>query len=471
MDTLAILVPTYRRAAKLKDVIKNIHEATITPHTIYFLLEPDDSGSIAEVGLAKEQYIINDSEVHNYVAAVNLGFKKTTEELVFCAADDLKFQKGWDKAIRKAAKDPELGFFGASDDWVITKTQKHSSHFAVRRSYIETQGGVEDERGTIYFSGYQHLMCDIETEQTAQKRGAFIWLKDCRVEHLHWFTNQAQKDQTYQRASDSWSHDIEIYNQRRSNFEQYIFESLFEGQVVPVKKSSLSIVLPSFNALEYLKQTIKSLEDNTFNNYQLIIIDDNSNIETKAYINSLSHVPLIRIENKNNLFTNANWNTGIKHARGDYIAIINNDITFSKNWDLHLIAECDKLGVGIASPYQTTGELKAYGVDPTVGSLIRGACFMAKKEVFNQLGSIPNDMLMWCGESWFEWRCKQLKLKCSFVQSAVIHHFVSQSSKELQDTQAIYWWIVRGDILAYEKITGEELSLPKAMVYHHLGLY
>ena len=47
----------------------------------------------------------------------------------------------------------------------------------------------------------------------------------------------------------------------------------------------VEIVLPNYNSELYLEETIRSVINQTFKNWKLTIIDDNSNIETQKILN------------------------------------------------------------------------------------------------------------------------------------------------------------------------------------------
>ena len=47
---------------------------------------------------------------------------------------------------------------------------------------------------------------------------------------------------------------------------------------------SVDIILPNYNSAPYLSETIDSIINQTFKNWKLIIIDGNSNIETKEIL-------------------------------------------------------------------------------------------------------------------------------------------------------------------------------------------
>lgn len=467
MDTLAILVPTYGRADRLAAVAKNIHDHTRVTHTIYFLCEQSDPASFKEVDRLHEQSLVLSS--NSYVAAVNAGYRSTQEPFIFCASDDVEFSDDWDTRMLACFDDPKIGFVGATDEWTISKTGKHASHFMVRRTYIQKQSGVFDEQNVIYSSAYIHSMCDIETEQTAMSRGAFL-MSDVFISHKHWFMKTAQMDKTYQRAINAGAHDMAAFNARRKKFELYKFEDLFNGIITSIAKGGLTVVIPSLNELSFLKQTVQSLQDNTYNEYELIIIDDGSDEVTQRYIKTL---PCVKVFNGRQRYVNANWNLGIAMAKNEYVCIANNDITFSKHWDLPLIEELRKDDVWVASPYQTDPNcMQPYGLSDRSGNIdLRGACFMINKQMIQTIGFIPKDMLIWFGDYWLTVKAKEFKKKCVFNSKSVIHHYSSRSSESMiREKKDLFYQILRGDAYAFKCLTGINADHWLKIIYDRLDL-
>ena len=50
------------------------------------------------------------------------------------------------------------------------------------------------------------------------------------------------------------------------------------------KKTQIDIILPNFNSQEFIAETIKSIIKQSYSNWKLIIIDDNSNKKTKEIL-------------------------------------------------------------------------------------------------------------------------------------------------------------------------------------------
>ena len=50
------------------------------------------------------------------------------------------------------------------------------------------------------------------------------------------------------------------------------------------KKKEIDIILPNYNSVNFIEQTLKSIISQSFKNWRLIIVDDFSNIETREKI-------------------------------------------------------------------------------------------------------------------------------------------------------------------------------------------
>jgi len=91
--------------------------------------------------------------------------------------------------------------------------------------------------------------------------------------------------------------------------------------------SLVSIVTPSYKSARFISQTIESVLVQTYQNWEMIIVDDcspdNANEIIEKYTKKDSRIKLIKLE-KNIGPANAR-NEGIKQARGKYIAFLDSD--------------------------------------------------------------------------------------------------------------------------------------------------
>ncbi len=98
------------------------------------------------------------------------------------------------------------------------------------------------------------------------------------------------------------------------------------------EKSKVSIILPNYNSSKYIEETLNSILKQNFEDWRLIIIDDNSDFETKKILEKFQNNKKINIifldENKGAGYCR---NIGIEISNSDYISFIDSDDTWETN--------------------------------------------------------------------------------------------------------------------------------------------
>ena len=98
------------------------------------------------------------------------------------------------------------------------------------------------------------------------------------------------------------------------------------------KNSKVSIILPNYNSSETIKQTINTILKQAYENWELIIVDDNSDKKTKNILSKLKKFKKIKIfylnKNKGAAYCR---NLAIKKSKSYYIAYIDSDDLWKKN--------------------------------------------------------------------------------------------------------------------------------------------
>ena len=88
----------------------------------------------------------------------------------------------------------------------------------------------------------------------------------------------------------------------------------------------ISVLMSCYNASLWLNESIESVLNQTFTNYELILINDGSTDDTLEIINRFAqHDRRIIIINKNNSGLADSLNIGITRARGEWIARLDAD--------------------------------------------------------------------------------------------------------------------------------------------------
>ncbi len=123
----------------------------------------------------------------------------------------------------------------------------------------------------------------------------------------------------------------------------------------------VSVILPNYNHARYLDQRIQSVLNQTYQDYEVIYIDDASTDNSNAVFAKYADDPRIRaIFNRTNSGSPfKQWNTGIRHAVGDYVWIAESD-DFSDPRFLHtlvpILDDHPQLGLAYCQSYQISKE-------------------------------------------------------------------------------------------------------------------
>ncbi len=98
------------------------------------------------------------------------------------------------------------------------------------------------------------------------------------------------------------------------------------------KKTEVDIILPNYNSSEYIDKTIKSVINQSFKNWRLLIVDDFSDLPTKKIIEKYKKHKKIKIFwLKKNRGTAYCRNLALKKSKSKFIAFLDSDDTWEKN--------------------------------------------------------------------------------------------------------------------------------------------
>jgi glycosyltransferase involved in cell wall biosynthesis len=111
----------------------------------------------------------------------------------------------------------------------------------------------------------------------------------------------------------------------------------------------VSVCIPTYNAEKTVVSTLKSILDQTYQNLEIIIVDNASTDDTLALLRKFED-PRIKIyKNSKNIGAEKNWSRCIELARGEYIAIFHAD-------DLYMLEMVEK-------------QVQAFQDNPSVGAV------------------------------------------------------------------------------------------------------
>lgn len=159
------------------------------------------------------------------------------------------------------------------------------------------------------------------------------------------------------------------------------------------KNTLLSIVLPTYNAEKYIEKCLETIVNQTYQNIELIIIDDGSTDSSfstcKKYSEKYSFIKLIRTKNQG--AANAR-NEGMKYITGDYISFVDSD-----DWlDLNMYQEMMDIILNTDSDIVICGR---FDVNDDV--VTNGFCYGEKMIITGK--ELLNDMLIYNSSDFALW--------------------------------------------------------------------
>jgi len=93
-----------------------------------------------------------------------------------------------------------------------------------------------------------------------------------------------------------------------------------------MKKPLVTIAIPTYNRADaYLKETLESALNQTYENIEILVSDNCSNDKTPELVASYNHPKLTHFRQKNNLGQRGNMNFLLEQAKGDYFLMLHDD--------------------------------------------------------------------------------------------------------------------------------------------------
>lgn len=100
---------------------------------------------------------------------------------------------------------------------------------------------------------------------------------------------------------------------------------MLKGNKRRTMKPKVSVIMPVYNAENYVKETIEGILNQTFRDFELLIINDHPTDGTMDIVRSIRDDRIRIIENDKNRGIAYSRNKGLEEARGSYIALMDDD--------------------------------------------------------------------------------------------------------------------------------------------------
>lgn len=178
----------------------------------------------------------------------------------------------------------------------------------------------------------------------------------------------------------------------------------------------VSVIVPAYNAVAYLPQTIDSVLQQTFTDYEVLIVDDGSSDGTADWAAQVSD-PRVKLILQPNQGAGAARNTGIRNAQGDYVAFLDADDLWEPTKLAKQVGRLDQqpevglvhTWITFANPdgslsdrtMQTSSEGHIWNQVVVYNPLKCGSTAMVRRRCFEELGYF--DQSLKYSEDWDMW--------------------------------------------------------------------
>lgn len=252
------------------------------------------------------------------------------------------------------------------------------------------------------------------------------------------------------------TNNIKYESVKKGKFEgQYKIDYTIEGQ------PKISIIIPNMDHIEDLDKAIKSILKSSYQNYEIVVVENNSrNKETFEYYNKIEkldkRIKIVKLEiNEFNYSKIVNF--GVNNSEGEYIVLLNNDIEIiTLDWLEQMLMYVQRKNVGICGVKLYFDDRSIQHAGVTIGirglaghkyreieennftkqdsinyvqdlSAVTAACFMVKRETYNKLLGFDEKLAVAFNDVDFCLKVRKEKLLIVYNPFVELYHYESKS--------------------------------------------
>ncbi len=361
---VSVIVPTYNRPDTLKRTLESI--AAQTYKRIEAIVVNDAGEDVSGVietfhDRLSIKYLVHDKN-KGLAAVRNTAIKHASGQYIAYLDDDDIFHP---HHIETAVK-------------VLTTTSYKAVYTDAYRAYQTKEGdtykvikkdipySIDYVKGIFYKTNITPVLCVVHDRTCFDEAGIFdetltvledwdLWIRMAeKYDFYHIkevtceFSWRADGTSTTSSKQDEFSKIRElIYKKYYQKFQDAL------AQTSAVARMPVSIIILTWNALEYTQKCVNSIQNHTRYPHEIVFVDNASTDGTVEYLRNLvkGHSNYKLIENRENRGFAAGNNQGVSAASGECVMLLNNDVLVSDGWLESLVEslEIDK-NIGMVGP-------------------------------------------------------------------------------------------------------------------------
>ncbi len=224
------------------------------------------------------------------------------------------------------------------------------------------------------------------------------------------------------------------------------------------ERSALTIVVPTYNRIELLRECLASLDAQTFTDFEVLIVDDGSEEDIESFAaTEFPHARVLRLSQ--NAGFAAAVNTGLREIRTDRVMLLNNDMTLKAECIEKLMHALEEGPAAMVAPlvlwkddpktiYSAGDRVRRNGRPESIGFRcprenfdfsetvfgVSAGAAVYRKEVFERVGLLDERFVAYFEDVDLSFRARLAGFEAACVPDAVAYHVGSAS--QLGKT----WW-------------------------------
>lgn len=190
------------------------------------------------------------------------------------------------------------------------------------------------------------------------------------------------------------------------------WKKLFQKMIEEISKQNLplvSIIMPAYNAENYIAEAIASVINQTYSNWELLIVNDGSIDKTESIVLSFED-SRIKYFSQNNLGVSAARNVALRNMKGDFFCMLDSDDILPQN---SIKSRVDKM---ISSPEVEFVDGSVIVKNQTLDKII-------KNYRFNHYGNPTKSLVRLDGNCFFgpSWMIRKVEGKRYIFDETITH--------------------------------------------------
>jgi len=220
--------------------------------------------------------------------------------------------------------------------------------------------------------------------------------------------------------------------------------------------SKVSVIIINYNGKELLEKCLDSLFKTEYDNYEVILVDNNSTDDTIEFITNNYPSVIIMNLDSNKGFAEPN-NVGAKIAKGEFLLFLNNDTIVTPNFLTELVIQitknpktaiCQSLLLKLDNTIDSSGDfMDKLGVVYNSKTIItnvrkifspRAACMLIKKDVFDKLNGFDKKFIFSFEDVDLGWRSWILGYESLIVPKSIVYHIGGITTEKFADKSTFH---------------------------------